>query len=64
MGNLDAKAVVVLSRHNPVGVVSRPFSWRDQGLEGFELKASPEEVEVIQRARDYYAEKLGEQYDA
>ena len=63
LGSLDDKAIVILSRHNPVSVVKRPFSWQDQGLEGFELQPAREEVEAIQKARDFYAEKLGEQYD-
>lgn len=60
LGNLDEKAIAILSRHNPMGVVKRPLSWQDQGLEGFELEPSRQEVAVIQKARDYYAEKLGE----
>ena len=63
LGSLDEMAIAILSRHNPVSVIKRPFSWQDQGLEGFELEPSREEVEAIQKARDFYAEKLGEQYD-
>lgn len=63
LGSLDQKAIVVLSRHNPVSVIRRPFSWQEQGLEGFELEPSREEVGAIQKAREFYVEKLGEQYD-
>jgi len=63
LGNLDEKAIALLSRYNPVSVTRRPFSWQEQGLEGFELEPSREEVEAIQKAREFYAERLGEQYD-
>lgn len=63
LGDLDQKAIAILSRHNPLGVVERPFDWRDQGIEGFELEPSADEVEIVDKTRQLYREKLGEQYD-
>lgn len=56
LGALDEKALSILQQHRAHSLETHPFSWEEEGWEGFEIAASEIEVDAIDDARAYYEE--------
>jgi hypothetical protein len=58
LGDLNQRAITLLKQHGATGVTTRPFSWHEQGLDGFDVQASATEVDILEEARQHYDEEL------
>jgi hypothetical protein len=60
LGESGKRARAILEEAGAVQVGEYPFSWQQQGWEGFELAASDVEVESTAVTRDLYRDGSGE----
>jgi uncharacterized membrane protein len=56
LGERGELARTILDRHEPLDVNSRALSWRDEGWDGFDLKAGPDEARAMSHTANYYDE--------
>lgn len=61
-GDLETRALTILGRHKPDSLETYPFSWKEQGWEGFEVAASETEADAIADTRAYY-DRMKEEWE-